>query len=294
MRVYAGRPQAFSAGWDTLCRDARGFILSKLSLADLARAAPTCREFKKACLRKVADERANLLCAAEKCWGMDSFRTLVVALQRPLCGCLPSPSLLADCDQSSVSRHVDHSRRSTLVYLAEPFNPDAMDHKLRVVKTLIVRGSAIAIGRTTFADHLFSAQLFQGFGGAVPCTSPWDVFRFGRDNVHLQLLMHKEAAASAMGLLLALSTEISEALPASCRSPLTVNLFIWGFPDGADGASVVREAQELVAPLRSLAECITIYPQIDLSACTLHLVRRKRQARPLGIVNVRPVTNKCT
>jgi hypothetical protein len=261
----------------------RGLILSKLSLPALARAAPTCQEFKDACVGKVADKRADLIRAGEGGLGRDSFRALVAAVQRPLCGCSPSQSLFSG---PGGSRHGDHGRRSSLICFTEPFDSEASEHTMPVVQSLASKGSAIVIDRPTSVSHLFSAHLFQGVLGDVPCLTKFNVYRFGRNNVYLRLLVRKEGGTSAMGLLLAISTEISEALPAYCRSPLTVDIFLWGFPVGA---AVVREVEELVAPLRLLAECINIYPRINgvVSGGPLCLVQRKEQARPLGVVNVR-------
>jgi hypothetical protein len=156
---------------------------------------------------------------------------------------------------------------------------------MRVVPILASLGSAIVIDKTTSASHLFSAHLFQGVLGAVPCLSELNVYRFGRNNVYLRLLLRKEGATAVMGLLLAISTEISEALPVYCRSPLTVEIFLWGFPPGA---AVVREAEAMVAPLRHLAESIKVYPAVMgvASSGTLRLERRKEQTRPLGVVKV--------
>jgi hypothetical protein len=278
----AGRAPACFTRWEALCRDVRGLILDKLSLPALARAAPTCQEFKGAYLKKVADERVDLIRAGEEGWGNDSFHALVAALQRPLCGCSSSPSLSAELDGSE---GIHHGRSSALIGFAAPFKYGVLQQDTRVARRLVSHGCAVSVHMPTVAKHLFSAQVSHGVPQAARdrlFMTLLEVFRFGRSNVAVRFLVRRKFAGPAVALLLAVSTEVSEALPAFCRSPLTVDLF-------PAGAAIVEEAEELIAPLRPLAESITIYPRIGdvKNDDALRLVHRKVQTRPLGVVKVR-------
>jgi hypothetical protein len=68
--------------WEALSRNVRGHILDKLPLRELASAAPTCREFQRAFLRRMQEERARVTSAGETTYGKRAFLGLVQGLQR--------------------------------------------------------------------------------------------------------------------------------------------------------------------------------------------------------------------
>jgi hypothetical protein len=89
MFFYAGKCEALYAQWDTLCGDLKKIVLSKLSLHELACAAATSQDFRQAHLDRAAEERPNIIAAAEEGYGKRMFSTFVTTLQRPICGLRP-------------------------------------------------------------------------------------------------------------------------------------------------------------------------------------------------------------
>jgi hypothetical protein len=68
--------------WESLCPDVRPLILSKLSLRDLASAAPTCREFQRENRSRLAEEWARLIAVGEQTYGKTVFSAFVQAVRQ--------------------------------------------------------------------------------------------------------------------------------------------------------------------------------------------------------------------
>lgn len=97
--LHAGACEPSPARWEILCADVKLVILGKLTLRDLARSAPVCREFWTACRSRPAEERAALIAAAVEACGEGVFSAFVKAVQRAMLGLSPCPGL-ASCNGS--------------------------------------------------------------------------------------------------------------------------------------------------------------------------------------------------
>jgi hypothetical protein len=120
----------------------------------------------------------------------------------------------------------------------------------------------------------------EGYRLNLWCASiSWTMYKFGRNNVRLMVEVDKEATVAALGVLLAVCMENPAEISAPSRSPLTIDLVIRGLQHGAVG---VREVEVLLAPVRPLAESMTLYRHLDQIGRG-----RRRQTHPLGVLLVR-------
>ncbi len=237
--------------WEALCPDVRGLILSKLSLRELAHAAPTCREMRKEFGTRSAAERVRLISAGEEFLGKEMFSGCVRAFQ--------------SCMQSSEA--------SLTLPAPEHLFIDAEGelHIGSLNQVLLKRGGAnFCLFRMSGAcwsywwDSHRMRELQETQGSAVI----WiDVGRV-RHGQEMQVEAHipKHAAAATMGLLLAICGGHAEAVPTLWERPLnTVALNL----RGDWGVGGMADAEDLVGPLRSLARCFTHYDHLTpWTVCT--------------------------
>jgi hypothetical protein len=276
----AGKCQAPQAGWEDLCDDLKLIVLRKLSLRDLARAAPISRKLwpliEEAWLSRAAEERARLIALGKERY-KDLFGSFVIGLQRVMCGLPRCPDLRIE-PISFVGGVCLRPHASLWSGQCEMSNYDILS-----AGVLFYGG----LHRKPLAD------------GEQRRTHIWFTLKdSGEGNVHLNISVHlsisdpgpdviKEAAGEALGILLAFRTEIPEALMDGSRKSLTTVLRVRGWPDGPQG---MREEQDLVAPLRCLAESITIDFNMMMDPPT---VAGEVQKGPLGILDVRATREAC-
>jgi hypothetical protein len=277
--LVAGRWEGPPARWDRLCGDLREAVLGKLSLQDLARAAATCREFQQAWEPRAADERANLIAVAEEEYGKRLLSTFVTVLQRPICGLRARAVVINKDSRPRVSPIIE-----TLVTNdSEPRYGTRGD-----LYNESFHGGHYGVIRESFSE----CQLLEAFihypvvenGKRAAAFVTWDVSRFGCSgctNVRLDVAIGEEGRLAALGLLLAVCLDMPKEIAASARSPLTINLDLIGL---RNYAARMREAQDMVAALRPLADSVTITCHPDPRPV---LVARKSHAGPLGVLNVR-------
>ncbi len=84
------------SGWETLCYDVRPFISKNLTLRNLARTETVSRECQEGFLSRAAEQRANLIAAAEKVYGKGFISRFVTAVQRTMCGLSPASGWLVE------------------------------------------------------------------------------------------------------------------------------------------------------------------------------------------------------
>jgi hypothetical protein len=208
-----------------------------------------------------AEERANLIALGYEMYG----KHIVTDLQRAMLG-------LPYCEpEKPKPKPVGGQPVDPWEALAELLNSDTCWTILPAAE-----GTPPELGYLTAVLH--STRLEDG--EKVESRTSFNTQRFDGDNAHLKVEAEKEAAAKALGIVLAACTETPEASAQSGLCPITIDFYVLGLSDGEVG---VREAECLIAPVRSLAESVAI----DRHLTSNHLeVGRKVQTRPLGILNV--------
>ncbi len=243
--LHAGQSETAQGEWNALNTDVRQLILGKLSLDESAMAAQTCHEFLDAYRRRSAVERAALISAGEKEYGKDLFWGFVRAFQRTMWALDPVPA--ADFEKGSNTLIVDSSGEARLVTGDELCKSlDAGSIGAYVQKSRPFRGGDCGV------YGLMDQRNHRGTGyvdGPVSIT----LFNLPGERLRLRAVCWEHEANEATlacALLLAICTGGPEALPPRWESPLNViDVHFLGLPMGAAGK---REAQLLIAPLRSL------------------------------------------
>jgi hypothetical protein len=187
---------------ETLCRDVRERVVSKLSLREHASVAPACREFQQQLLTRVGKERAACMSTAEETFGKGLFWGFVTAVQRVMCGL--GPSLQNRRDRLVI----DAAGGSELITENEKDKWRSPD------------GHFASLRRWGHA-WVFQAVLLQelpGSGGYAAMVM--DFFKDDKGNVELLFEFDEVAAEAATGVLLAICTGNPEATPAHWQSPL--------------------------------------------------------------------------
>jgi hypothetical protein len=78
--------QAMAASWDSLCPEMRGHVFAALSLLDLGRAAPTCRDFRAAYTARLSAAHPAAVEAGVSRYGAAFLRTHGIVILRLLRG----------------------------------------------------------------------------------------------------------------------------------------------------------------------------------------------------------------
>ncbi len=291
--VHPGRG---TAHWDSLCLDVRQIILSKLPLPDLTKSARTNQEFWQEFLTRGAECRARFIAIGEEAYGEPFFAGIVTAVQRALCGLDPCPGVvfrgtrIATIDAAGDPQFVSDTnvlnaagesvRVSHNVFINEAGEAE-------VVNGVEARRRWLAQGRECHV-HWFSCRLCAGAQCRVPGGAAWisfEVLTHNRNDLQLKVVIGKDATAShlhpCMGLLVAICTRIPEAMRAGLQRPITVSIILPGRARGVEGQ---REVEELLGPLKSVAEYFLIRPHYQkvVKARNWWIYAR----HPLGLVRV--------
>jgi hypothetical protein len=265
-----GRHEAPSGGWDTLCQDLKGIVLSKLSLRELSAAGPACPEFNEALRSRAAEEQAKLVAVGKDKYGHSLFSVFVTGLRHTLRGVRPWPRM--------VRKYLAVEKRFAITTTGDFCSAQRED----------VREGGPSL--TSFAnvyqcsdvrDLLYGTLYYGKPGGHVrewACTA-FDMQTLGKHNLRLCIWVWKKAVVAALGVLRAMCEESPRALRGCREKPLTTVFKLYGLPPGVEG---VREAEDLFAPLRPLAEAIAIGWGSEPPDAP-----REVQTRPLGVVIVR-------
>jgi hypothetical protein len=222
----------------------RGIILSKLSLRELARAAPTCREMRQEFLTRLVAERARLVSAGEDMLGKEMFTGFVKAFQTCMRGIDAFPGL-------------GRPERKVLI-----INKAGECHFAPYTQMLERQGHYCLFQEFRMGSQYFDVR--------IKCT-PLGSREFVGLRIHVRKVSkdqevwfdvhtYQGTAAVAMALLLAIF------FPASGVTPEATPTF-WGRPlntlrlyfHGLRGAAGKAEAEDLVGPLRSLARSFTFF-----------------------------------
>jgi hypothetical protein len=247
-----GSCEAPFLGWEALCDDLRESTLEHLSVRDLAGAAATCRDFQKAYLDRAAEERANLIASAKDAYGDGVFSGFVAGFQRAMLGLTAFPDDMYKEGESEVDEATCGAMLITNV--GEPEYATPKEHE----KWRSSNEPCAMIIKPFFASELLTGEVqvrhAEGNIG-VRASSVWSMHRCGETHILLEVDEGIGEAALVLGLILAACRETPDASLQSPRNPLTIHLFLYYASSGLAG---VREAEDLVAPLRSLAESVTV------------------------------------
>jgi hypothetical protein len=234
----------------------RQLVIAKLSLHDLACAATSCGEFRSAYLDRAAEERANLI-AIVKDVGNPLFRTFTMGLQGAMFDSIFFPSLCSKRKKSEVFSVPLHS--VVVTGISEPIYA-ATDRDASELEC----GNephAVFINTVSNPSDLFVARLylrpFRDYQARL-AYSGWFMWKGEDTNITLMVIINIRQAPSVLGFLLAAFRETPAASQPFSRCPLMISLLLC---QESPGAGLVREAEDLVAPLRSVTESITIYRQ---------------------------------
>jgi hypothetical protein len=249
--------------WEALCPDARQAILSKLSLREVARTAPTSRDFQQACVSRAAEERAKLIALGKEAYGRAVFFSILKAVRRSLRGLSPFPELVWP-DQGQV------------VIVDTAGNP-----KVGRVSSMLKMGSAV-VEKCLYVGGCATFKLAEDVKGEKSGRGmaftrlQLDVSRVGANTIELKASFHGEAAAATQGLLMFMCTETPEAM--SLPSSVKLNLTILSLSPGSLGK---KAAEDVAALLMPLAEVCCYAPHASQP------VPRAggRKARPEGVIN---------
>jgi hypothetical protein len=218
-----------------LCIDLREVVLSKMSLCELARAAPTCREFQQVYLRQAAEERASLIATGKETLGDGAFSGVMTALQRTVCGLETCPGL--------VGRSFDLAT----------IGSDGVWEMVSMFGAWlrwIEKGTKAQMRRGIDWGEPFDVKiLVKDRCGQAPCMS-FEVLRGAKGYVQLEVRMKKQAASAGLGLLLAVCTGNPEALLPHLQGSVALTVTIEGDADIPVGR---EEGKKLAGPLGSLA-----------------------------------------
>lgn len=237
--------------WEALCDDARRKILNKLALKDLARAAGTCREYRKAYHTKLAQERADRIAVASA--SFLGFDVLVNALRRFMHGHHPFPSM-PDKPYGVVTPHCSF-HKSLEIFLSSNGVPKyvMLDERLNESP----KEPCAFIGKRY-------AYLVLGGLAVGPCFRPTFASLFKCKGEKWKVEMDEEAVVATVGVLIANFTENPTAEVGSFRSPFRMDFGIRGRAGGLprsgapDLAALMCRLEDVVAPLRSSAKSVTI------------------------------------
>jgi hypothetical protein len=223
-----------------MCLDVRRLILSKLNVRELARVAPTCQEFRQACVAQMAMHRADIIAAGRQTLGDNMFSNLVSALQWAMCNLDPCPGLVTTFGHVGI---LTADREPVITTEA-----DAIQRGLN-------KGVCVYLEKRT-CYRLLSAEVRLGGnwdGIAI------DVRRFP-DSPHMELsvqILRKENAVAGLGILLAVCAENPKAMLPCLQNPITIHLTFLGFPDPVKGWEILSV---LVGSLGSLANRYSLMP----------------------------------
>jgi hypothetical protein len=260
---FAGTLEVPPHSWETVCLDVKRLILGKLSLRELACAGCTCKEIRGELRSRLAEEYARLLAVGEDTYGKEMFQGFARAFQQSLRRWDYYKSSMPPSQQGLIITAYGNTKLVT----------DMEACRLRFAEDRLYR----------IKDHSyysFHAQLWRQLPGDTKIADIDIEARRESEGktTHLNVLINQVAGEAAMGLLLAICTEMA----AGQHHPFTTTTLcltgVWG-PAGKG------EAEELVGPLRLLAESFTYYPCASLLSGSLD-VRKVKEAHPLGHVRL--------
>ncbi len=224
-------------------------------MRDLACAAAACRAFQAAYLDRAAEERASLtelVTDVEK----PVFSAFTTRLQQAMSGSPSVPNLNYRDDRSVFPTRPIHG-----VLVTDVSEPKYAAREPELATWLSLTEPRAIFCPTSGEHAFFSAYIYlQPLGGddARLACSYWSMFKSDEANMDLEIVMGIPQAAYVLAFILAACRESPEASPPSCEFPLMVHLLITG---GSKGRAGLREAEDLVAPLRPLSESVTIRRQ---------------------------------
>ncbi len=264
MLAYAGRCDAPLFQWDALPDDLLRLVLDKLSLCDLTSLAPTCREFRDKFRGRCAEERARLISVGEEAFGKAMFCAFVTAFRDMMMG--------SEGD-ACMGLHPDNCLLITPAGKAQIRTKDEAMEGIHVTPGGLLRVHPEWMGNLLYADlvqvipgHLLWMQM------RVRTTATGDL--------GLTVVVNHAAAAAAVGVLLAICTGDPKAMPSCWRNPLnTVTLSTCGVAKG--------EAEDLIGPLRPLAESFACSSPADASFVTPSEGIQIGASHPLGHLRLR-------
>jgi hypothetical protein len=251
----------------------RELILSKLSLRELAFTAPTCREFRAALPSRLAEEREALVSAGEETYGKEMFHGFVRAIQVCMRNADGYPGLLIGCNNCLV---INATGACELVDETEAYRRRYADARANGIHRMCATQPVCA--------HLFRKFPGEGRHPAKFAYILVRVFRSHNQQVHVQAAFNKVAAAAAMGLVLALCAGSHKTSPAWLGSQVDAVTLKF---EGIWAIAQREEAEDLVGPLRSLAESFTCLKLLPPPHCLPSFEGRElREDCPLGHLRV--------
>jgi hypothetical protein len=282
--VHAEGHGAQPTGWGDLSADVTRIVMSKVALKGLARAAVMSREFNDAYLSRATAERAKLIALGQEFYGMGLFSRFVTAIQSARCGLCPRASLLGGDDKTNLAK-TDVVITNEWACLSTSLTDEA---------SKMINSGTIGRFGTIWATGSADRPLYSTLWAQGPVS--WDIVKSGRNIILLTAQVHrdrysehmspvqKNRISATLGLLLASCLGQPEALPAAPQSGFTAALSLEGLSLGVAG---LREAEDLIAPLRCLAEPVVIRNYVKGAHVVSH---GKMQSRPLGalVVTVYP------
>ncbi len=209
-------------------------MLGNLTSRELACAASTSRDFQGAYRNWLTEEGARQVSVAEDTFGKERLSGLVRAFQRLMSDMKTYPGLLANRKNLLVINAAGEPELATNEQAKERRNAEGGIH------------SICKWSRT----YLLHANLKCRVPASGRVAHLWmDLRRTREGNVHLVVTVNDAAHGAGVGLILAMCTGIPSA---SWRWPLFTTVLQFR---GA-GALCKREAYDLAAPLRPLAESV--------------------------------------
>jgi hypothetical protein len=232
MVLCPGKSETPPLQWGDLCADVKTLILGSLSLRDLARATPTCREFQDEFSCRIAEERSRLVAVAEELYGKEQLAGFVIAFRRLLRDLDAYPGLLFWGENMLL---INSAGEPELVSEGEEFERRLANHHiLRICKSWESFG---LLGKLWVEEVFVCIDVRRSDDGSFY----WQVRVDG-----------KEEGEAAMGVLLALCGESPGFELAPCGAPpkrAVLDLLVLG-----EGAKSV--AEDLLRPLRFQTESV--------------------------------------
>ncbi len=234
--------------WGPLGPDLRWLVLGKLSVRELARASCTCREFQQAYLHRVAETRAKIIGLGKQMYGEGRFSGLVRVFQRGMRGLDPCPGIPIGEGFGRISAA---GEPELLMRDAEHVLGPSMDISIRIIhiggrpRNVINARARVNLPPNNVAN--------------IVSRMSFEVRKTRWGSLDWSVGIGKEAAAAAVGLLLAICTENPEMLTPCFNRPGTMRISICGLSSGPLSL-MKREAQEVIGPFGLLAELLTIHP----------------------------------
>jgi hypothetical protein len=256
------RHEAPGGQWDSLCIDMRELVLSKLSRADLARPAGTCREFREAFRSRAAQEQAALIALAEEKYGRGQVKGIVRAIQRAMCGLEPCPGIPDTCRGTPDIVVFDQAGEPRLV-------ARTVANRMWEEGTRMAR---ISCGLFTVKADL---QLHWDGPGSYADRSAlvWvDVSRHLSGDMQVIARLW-EATPASIGVVLAICTANPDTVLPCMQSPVILDLELGGVYETEEAGT--RARHDLAAPLRLLTQRCTFSPNHR----KLKPLKRKQRAR---------------